>query len=340
MLLRDNGFGEGKTTSEIERVQAIRSRRERWGAEGDGKDYPDKELLIGDGQTRQLLNYSGDKESFQVNALFKISTPQHITAQRPLKIHTGPLPLTTSTMQLVRAKSNTSKQVSPTNGGRGSCQEAKKAGVLELSQQDILMVIGFGFLAYMIVNKDNEEQREAAKVLAQTIDERTTEVRDALFDSGVKISPNATKEDLVDGVIENFGYNKRLQRKIGTLAMEVSPSSFAQGRSFKKQSGDKRFLETQAGQQTLETGGQVVEFSGKFLGSASRKQAQLEQDLAESKAKSDMANADLVKSQLALENLKLQAKTAMTPQAKLLMGIVLVAAVGAGFYFYSKGKTA
>jgi hypothetical protein len=187
-----------------------------------------------------------------------------------------------------------------------------------------------------------KNKREAAKVLAQTIDERTTEVRDALFDSGVKISPNATKEDLVDGVIENFGYNKRLQRKIGALAMEVSPSSFAQGRSFKRQSGDQRFLQTEAGQQTLETGGQIagVLLANFLAQKQAEKQAQLEQDLAESKAKADMANADLVKSQLALENIKLQAKTAMTPQAKLLMGIVLVAAVGAGFYFYSKGKKA
>ena len=43
-------------------------------------------------------------------------------------------------------------------------------------------------------------------------------MRDALFDSGVKISPNADKEDLVDSVVDNFGMNKRLQRKIGGVS--------------------------------------------------------------------------------------------------------------------------
>ena len=68
------------------------------------------------------------------------------------------------------------------------------------------------------------------------------------------------------------------------------------------------------------------------------KSAELQQGLLSDKARADAANADLVKSQLALENLKLQARTAMTPQARLIMGILLVGAVGAGFYFYQKGK--
>ena len=68
-----------------------------------------------------------------------------------------------------------------------------------------------------------KNKRQAAKVLAQTIDERTTEVRDALFDAGVRITPNADKSDLVAGILQNLGTNRRLQKQIGALALEVSP---------------------------------------------------------------------------------------------------------------------
>ena len=192
-----------------------------------------------------------------------------------------------------------------------------------------------------------KNKREAAKVLAKVIDERTTDVRDALFDSGIKISPNAEKEELVDEVIANLGSNKRLQRKIGTLAIEVSPSSFkkASGRKYVRnsgqsgQSGDK-FLQTPAGQQTLETSGQIAGILlGNFLAQKqAERDAELQQDLLASKAASDAANADLVKQQLSLENLRYQAKTALTPQSKLLMGVLLVGALATGFYFYQKSK--
>jgi len=186
-----------------------------------------------------------------------------------------------------------------------------------------------------------KNKREAAKVLAKVIDERTTDVRDALFDSGIKISPNAEKEELVDEVIANLGSNKRLQRKIGTLAIEVSPSSFqnASGRKYVRQSGDK-FLQTPAGQQTLETSGQIAGILiGNFLAQKqAERDSELQQDLLASKAASDAANADLVKQQLSLENIRLQAKTALTPQSKLLMGVLIVGALATGFYFYQKSK--
>jgi hypothetical protein len=186
-----------------------------------------------------------------------------------------------------------------------------------------------------------KNKREAAKVLAKVIDERTTDVRDALFDSGIKISPNADKEAIVDDVIANLGSNKRLQRKIGTLAIEVSPSSFqkASGRRYVRQSGDK-FFQTEAGQQTLETGGQIAGILlANFLAQKqAERDVELQQDLLESKAASDAANADLVKQQLTLENIRLQAKTALTPQTKLIMGVLIIGALGAGFYFYQKNK--
>jgi len=182
-----------------------------------------------------------------------------------------------------------------------------------------------------------KNKREAAKVLAKVIDERTTDVRDALFDSGIKISPNADKDQLVDDVIANLGSNKRLQRKIGTLAVEVSPSSFqnTSGRKYVRQSGDG-----QIGEQAIETGGQIAGILlANFLAQKqAEKNAELQQGLLASKAASDLANADLVKQQLTLENIRLQAKTALTPQSKLLMGVLLVGALVAGFYFYQKSK--
>ena len=182
-----------------------------------------------------------------------------------------------------------------------------------------------------------KNKREAAKVLAKVIDERTTDVRDALFDSGIKISPNADKDQLVDDVIANLGSNNRLQRKIGTLAVEVSPSSFqnTSGRKYVRQSGDN-----QVGTQAIETAGQIagVLLANYLAQKQAEKSASLQQDLLESKAASDAANADLVKQQLTLENIRLQSKTALTPQSKLLMGLLLVGGLVAGFYFYQKSK--
>ena len=182
-----------------------------------------------------------------------------------------------------------------------------------------------------------KNKREAAKVLAKVIDERTTDVRDALFDSGIKISPNADKDQLVDEVIANLGSNHRLQRKIGTLAVEVSPSSFqnTSGRKYVRQSGDG-----QVGTQAIETAGQIagVLLANYLAQKQAEKNVSLQQDLLASKAASDAANADLVKQQLTLENIRLQAKTALTPQSKLLMGVLLVGALVAGFYFYQKSK--
>ena len=86
-------------------------------------------------------------------------------------------------------------------------------------------------------------------------------MRDALFDSGVRITPNADKSDLVAGILQNLGTNRRLQKQIGALALEVSPQSFPQiprkrGRrvtknvSFYGQDGQSG----QVGQQAIETG--------------------------------------------------------------------------------------
>ena len=60
VLLRDNGFGEGKTTSEIEArlKQYVREDKEE-ALRQMARIHPDKELLVGDGVNRELLNYTG-----------------------------------------------------------------------------------------------------------------------------------------------------------------------------------------------------------------------------------------------------------------------------------------
>jgi hypothetical protein len=198
-----------------------------------------------------------------------------------------------------------------------------------------------------------KNKREAAKVLASVIDDRTTEVRDALFDSGVKISPNADKDEIVYAILENLGTNRRLQKRVGKLALEVSPQSFPDLRArrtsrrpqldqtgFFNQSGDDKFFQSEAGQQTLDAAGQLAgTLLGNFLANRqAEKQAQLDAETAESQARLLQANAELVKANLALENIKAQQASMMTPTGKMLMGVILVGALLAGFYFYNQSK--
>ena len=186
----------------------------------------------------------------------------------------------------------------------------------------------------MIKNK-----RDAARVVAQTIDARTTEVRDALFDSGVKISPNASKDEIADSLVENLGFNKRLQRKLGALAMETNPQAFRGARAFRRQSGENGGNGDAKGQ-LIETGGELagVLLANYLAGKQAEKNAELQAQYLEDKARADAANAELIKSQLALENIKMQSKAQLGPQGKLLVGVLLVAALGIGFYSYSQSK--
>ncbi len=193
-----------------------------------------------------------------------------------------------------------------------------------------------------------KNKRQAAKVLAQTIDERTTEVRDALFDAGVRITPNADKSDLVAGVLQNLGTNRRLQKQIGALALEVSPQSFPQvprkrGRratknvaGFYGQDGQSG----QVGQQAIETGGQIagILLANFLANKQSQKQAELDAQTAETQQRLLMANQELVEANLALEQTKLAQASVMTPTNQILIGILLIGALGAGFYFMQQNK--
>ena len=188
-----------------------------------------------------------------------------------------------------------------------------------------------------------KNKREAAKLLARVIDERTIEVRDALFDSGVKISPNSDKEELVDAVVDNFGMNKRLQRKIGGLALELQPNVLDQiPTKFRSQSGNNK-LSPEAKETLLDTGGQVVGFAlANFLSNRqARQQAEIQQQLLEAQAQSDLANAELVKATIAyskaIQNIN---KASMTPSMRLFTGVLIVGALGTAYYFYMKSQKA
>ena len=167
MLLRNNGFGEGKSTTEIERRLKQYVREEKDDALKEmAKIHPDKDLLMGDGVNRQLLNYAGGGQAqgagrsgyFGEEYLQNLDTTSYYgpnAAQnrfRPIAPDFFNNAIGASQEQFPQNKSLTSAEVMEmiknSNGG-----ETKKAGVLELSQQDIIMVIGFAFLGYMIAKR-------------------------------------------------------------------------------------------------------------------------------------------------------------------------------------------
>ena len=151
-----------KSTTEIERRLKQYVREEKDGALKEmAKIHPDKELLIGDGVNRQLLNYAGGAAKqapsgyFGEEFLQDLDTTSYYgprAAQnrfRPIAPDFFNNAIGVSQDQAPMNKSMSSsdvmKMIQDSNG--------KKAGVLELSQQDIIMVIGFAFLGYMIAKK-------------------------------------------------------------------------------------------------------------------------------------------------------------------------------------------
>ena len=160
LLLRNNGFGEGKTTSEIERRLKQYVREEKDSALKEmAKIHPDKELLIGDGVSRQLLNYTGaDKHRNYMGEEFiqNLDTTTYYgpkAAQNPYRpiapdyfnnaigVDNGAHPMNKSL-----TKDEVKEAVKEANGSA-----PQQAGLsLNLSQSEILMLAGFLFLGYMI----------------------------------------------------------------------------------------------------------------------------------------------------------------------------------------------
>jgi hypothetical protein len=147
MLLRNNGFGEGKSTTDIEKRLKMFVREEKEEALREmAKIHPDKELLVGDGVSSELLNYSGGKESFQGERFIQN--------------------LDTTTYYGPRAQENPYRPIAPDtfNNAIGvsypvNPQPApvyaspQTAGVINLSQQDVIMLLGFGVIAYLITKR-------------------------------------------------------------------------------------------------------------------------------------------------------------------------------------------
>jgi len=142
LLLRNNGFGEGKSTTEIERRLKAYVREEKEEALREmAKIHPDKELLVGDGVNREILNYSGQAKS---------GYPSYQGEQFIQN-------LDTTTYYGPRAAENPYRPIAPdyfSNAtGFGGQQPPRQASVLNLTQQDLIMLLGFGVLAMLIAKR-------------------------------------------------------------------------------------------------------------------------------------------------------------------------------------------
>jgi hypothetical protein len=171
MLLRNNGFGQGKSTTEIERrlKQYVREEKDEALREM-AKIHPDKELLVGDGVKSQLLNYAGGEQPkgrsgyFGEEFLQNLDTTSYYGANAAQNRFRPIAPdFFNNAMGVSQEQYPQNKSMSSQTSASPSAQEVmemiksqngtQKAGVLELSQQDIIMVIGFAFLGYMIAKK-------------------------------------------------------------------------------------------------------------------------------------------------------------------------------------------
>lgn len=187
VLLRENGFGEGKTTSEIEArlKQYVKEDREE-ALRQMARIHPDKELLVGDGVNRELLNYTG-RESHRnfmgEQFLQNLDTTTYYgpqSAQNPYRPIAPDFFNNAIGVSQEQFPNNKSAQVQTEDitaslkdavdkvvqEAKDSVTKAEKdvpastpaptqAGTLNLnlSQQDILMLLGFAFIGYLIAKK-------------------------------------------------------------------------------------------------------------------------------------------------------------------------------------------
>lgn len=186
-----------------------------------------------------------------------------------------------------------------------------------------------------------KSKRQAAQVLARIIAERPTEVKDALFESGVDVSPTATDRQVIESIVTNVGRNRMLQQKLGELAgnndffgtdgeAATTASSTANG-----------FFQNSANVQAV--GNVIGQALGFWLGSRREKQSR---EAAERQAEQQLElariNADLVERQLELENARLgNQPQGMSTGAKIGIGLAIVAVVvTAVLLVRNKGKKA
>jgi len=186
-----------------------------------------------------------------------------------------------------------------------------------------------------------KSKRQAAQVLARIIAERPTEVKDALFESGVDVSPTATDRQVIESIITNVGRNRMLQQKLGELAGnneffgtngEAATTASSNGNGFFQNSENVQAV-----------GNVVGQALGFWLGSRREKQArEAAERQAEQQVELARINADLVERQLELENARLgNQPQGMSTGAKIGIGLAIVAVVvTAVLLVRNKGKKA
>jgi preprotein translocase subunit Sss1 len=182
-----------------------------------------------------------------------------------------------------------------------------------------------------------KSKRQAAQILAKIVANNSFEVREALFESGVDISPNATDRQVIERVIENIGRNTMLQDKLGALS-EV----WVRGYDHKNATGGNQgfFANPQTQQMLGNTIGQALGF---WLGSRREKQqAEAQSNLLTQQQQLTQANADLVAQQLELERLRAgqqPQQQGMSRGVKIaLVSILAIGIVGGIIYFVRKKK--
>lgn len=170
-----------------------------------------------------------------------------------------------------------------------------------------------------------KNKRQAVQVLANIVSTRPTELKDALFESGVDISPNATDRQLIESVISNVGRNRMLQDKLSSLSHTAD------------------FVNTEGGffsdsANVAMVGNAVGEALGFWLGARREKQnAKLQKDLLTQQQELAKINADLVEKQIALEQAKLGGNSGMPRGAKIAIFSVLgLITIGTVIYFITK----
>jgi hypothetical protein len=174
VLLRNNGFGEGKTTSEIEArlKQYVREEREEAMREV-AKIHPDKELLIGDGVNSELLNYTGRERHRNFNGqefLQDLDTTTYYgpnanqNPYRPIApdffnnaigVSQQQFPMNKSMAEGITKDDLKEAVKTAVTEAKASetTPEPKTASVLSFSQQEVVMMLGFAFLGYLIAKK-------------------------------------------------------------------------------------------------------------------------------------------------------------------------------------------
>lgn len=168
-----------------------------------------------------------------------------------------------------------------------------------------------------------KNKRQAAQILARIIAENPTAVKDALFESGVDVSPTASDRQVIDSIVNNIGRNRMLQDKIGSLAggqdFFASDGSAGNGQGFF------------SNQQNIQAVGNVVgQALGFWLGSRrERQQAEAAQSQLEQQTELARINAELVQRQLELEQARLgQGSQGLSTGAKIGIGVGAVALIG------------